>query len=181
MGRGNSAIRAGSIKRGLYRQLEPSAWPKRGLSPLNWLLALAIVAATVLAVVQTEPLIADGRQHLFDAANLGFGLLFLAEYLARLWCCAENDQYRGLGGRIRYAFTIGALIDLAVVLVSLAPMIAGSLFPLRLLRLFAIIRFAKLGRFSAAMRHLTGAVVERRYELMLTVFIALKLIILGAA
>jgi voltage-gated potassium channel len=151
------------------------------LSPTNWLLAAAIIGATLLAIVQTEPSIATGRHHLFDAANVLFGLLFLAEYIGRLWSCVEDDRYRGFRGRVRYAFTPGALLDMGVVLVSLAPMIAGSLFPLRLLRLFAIVRFAKLGRFSTAMKHLAGAVIERRYELMLTVLIAITLIILGAA
>jgi voltage-gated potassium channel len=181
LGPGNTAIRVESIRRKLHRQLEPSAWVKRGLSPTNWLLASAIIAATLLAIVQTEPLIVNGREHLFDGANLLFGLLFLTEYIARLWACAEDDRYRGIKGRISYAFTLGALLDLGVVLVSLAPIIVGSLFPLRLLRLFAIVRFAKLGRFSTAMKHLAGAVVERRHELMLTVLIAMTLIVLGAA
>lgn len=177
---GNTAITA-SVKRKLHLQLEPGARAKRGLSATNWLLVIAIIVATVVAIAQTEPLIASGRERLFDIVNLLFGLLFLAEYVARLWVCTEDDRYRGVMGRLRYAVTPGSLLDLGVVVVSLAPMIVGSLFPLRLLRLFAIVRFAKLGRFSTAMKHLAGAVIERRYELMLTVLIALTLIILGAA
>lgn len=181
LGLRNTAISVGSIRRKLHRQLEPSAWTKRGLSPTNWLLASAIITATLIAILQTEPLIADGREHVFDVANLLFGLLFLIEYIVRLWVSVEDSRFRGIKGRIRYAFTLGAILDLGVVLVSLAPIIVGSLFPLRLLRLFAIVRFAKLGRFSTAMKHLAGAVVERRHELMLTVLIAMTLIILGAA
>lgn len=148
---------------------------------MNWLLVISIIAATVMAIVQTEPIIVSGREDLFDLANIAFGLLFLTEYLIRIWCCAENEKYRGLRGHLRYLVTFGALIDLGVVLVSLAPMVVGSLFPLRVLRLFAIVRFAKLGRFSSAMRHLAGAVIERRYELFLTMLIAFTLIIIGAA
>lgn len=170
-----------SVRARLYRQIEPSAWPKRGLSPINWLLVVSIVTATLLAIIQTEPLIVTGKERLFDAANLAFGLLFLLEYVARIWCCAENQRYRGFKGRLAYAVTPGPLIDLAVVVVSLAPMFAESLFPLRLLRLFAMVRFAKLGRFSTAMRHLTSAIFERRYELGLTVLIALTLIVVGAS
>jgi voltage-gated potassium channel len=135
----------------------------------------------MLAVVQTEPLIVGGREHLFDLANVFFGALFLIEYVLRVWSSAEEARFRGVSGRISYILTPGAIIDLAVVLFSLAPMIVESLFPLRLLRLFAIVRFAKLGRFSAAMRHLVGAIVERRYELFLTMLIALTLIIIGAS
>jgi voltage-gated potassium channel len=142
---------------------------------------LAIVTATVVAILQTEPLVVTGHEYLFEVANLAFGLIFLIEYLVRLWCCVEDERYQRPWARIAYMITPGALVDLAVVVVSLTPMIIGSLFPLRLLRLFAIARFAKLGRFSIAMRHLAGAVIERRHELMLTVFFAMTLIILGAA
>jgi voltage-gated potassium channel len=93
----------------------------------------------------------------------------------------EGPKYQGAFGRIRYALTLGAIVDLGVVLVSLLPFVAGSLFPLRLLRLFAIVRFAKLGRLSAAMRHLTGAIVERRHEIILTILFAMTLIIIGAS
>jgi len=54
-----------TLRRFLHRQLEPLAWPHRGLSPLNGFLVVAILAATAAAIVQTEPLIAGGREHPF--------------------------------------------------------------------------------------------------------------------
>ena len=55
-----------SLRLKAYRQLEPSAWPRKGLSPTNWLIAILILVAVFNAVIETEPTIAAGREHLFD-------------------------------------------------------------------------------------------------------------------
>jgi hypothetical protein len=82
-----------SIRRRLYFQLEPLAWPGQGVSPLNRLLVAAILLATAGSILQTEPLIAAGREPWFRLAELGFGALFLAEYAGRLWTSAENPAF----------------------------------------------------------------------------------------
>jgi len=110
-----------------------------------------------------------------------FAAMFALEYLARVWSCVESPANTGRWGRARFMMTPGALIDAAVVIVSVAPMVSANLFALRLLRLFSIIRFAKLGRLSVAMRHMADAVAERRHELALTALFAFALIVLGAA
>lgn len=172
-------MKKNTFRQQVYEQLEPRARKHHGLSATNWIVVIAIALATVLAVVRTEPLVSSGREALWDFCDLLFGLLFLTEYVARIWCAAENSTYQGWN-RIFYALTPGALIDLLVVIVSLAPMFMGTLFPLRILRIFGIVRFAKLGRLSTAMRHLANAVIERRHELLLTFLLALSLILIGA-
>ena len=163
----------------LYRQLEPTAWHKRGLSPLNWAVVATISLATLLAILRTESLVVAGREELFAAGELLFGILFLLEYLARTWSIGVGSQYPGR--RVaRYLLTPGALLDLLVVVVSLAPVLAENLFPLRLLRILGIVRFAKLGRFSQATHHLSAAIFDRRYELLLTVMFAFALVVIGA-
>jgi voltage-gated potassium channel len=163
----------------LYRQLEPTAWHKRGLSPLNWAVVATISLATLLAILRTEPVVVAGREELFAKAEFFLGMFFLLEYLARSLSVGVSSQFSGW--RVtRYLLTPGALLDLFVVIVSLAPVLAGNLFPLRLLRILGIIRFAKLGRFSQATRHLSAAIFDRRYELLLTMMFAFALVIIGA-
>ncbi|PSJ40552.1 ion transporter [Allosphingosinicella deserti] len=179
--RGSTETReAPRLRRRLHRQLDPAAWNRKGLSPTNRFLVLLIIAATLLAILRTEPMIADGRETLLNGIDMLFGSIFLAEYAARLWVAGDSPRFRGPGGRLRYALTPGALLDAAVVAATLAPMVASGFVSLRLLRVIAILRFARLGRFSTAVRHLTEAVSERRDELMLTVLLAFALIILGA-
>ena len=41
----------------VYRQLDPTAWPRQGLSPTNMFLAMLIVVAVIAAIIETEPMI----------------------------------------------------------------------------------------------------------------------------
>lgn len=169
-----------SLRRRVFAQLEPSA-RGRGLSALNRVLVLVILAAVVAAVLQTEPRIAAGREGVFRLFELSFGVIFSFEYVARIWVCVEDPRFAGRWGRLRYALSPGAMIDLAVALVSLAPIQSGALLPLRLLRVLAIARFVRVGRFSREVGYLIQAVRARGYELCFTVAIALVLIVLGAS
>ena len=172
------------FRRTVHLQLDARAWNREGghagLSPVNKLLAAAILLVTAVSIARTEPALAAGRGALFDRVELGFGLLFAVELGLRMWAAGEEARYRGVAGRARFLMTPGVALDLFVVAVSLAPMVAGQLLPFRLLRLAAIARVATLGRLSPATRHLLAAVAERRHELAFTVVLALVAIVLGA-
>jgi voltage-gated potassium channel len=168
-----------ALRRKLHDQLDPAS--RAGLSPLNTLICVAILLATASAVLETEPLLSGGREQLFRATEIGFGLFFAAEYLARLWVAAEADEPGpAWRRRLRFALSPGGLIDLLVVATTFAPMLTANAQMLRLLRLVRIIRLAKLGRMSAAMRHLGEAMASRRMELALTAGLGVGLMLAGA-
>lgn len=156
----------------MYRELEPTA-RVQGLSLANRVLVVMIVSATGIAVIETEPTIAAGRERLFQVAELGFGIIFLIEYLARLWVSVEHPKASGTRfARLRYALTFPAIIDLAAVLPTLLLVAGGSSLVLRLVRILRILRLAKLGRLSSAWRDVVEAVHSRRFELLVTVGLA---------
>ncbi|HEV2746844.1 MAG TPA: ion transporter [Allosphingosinicella sp.] len=169
------------LRRRLYLQLDPRAWPKPGLSPLNTLVTAAIIVATAAAIAETEPLVTTGRERLFEALELGFGIFFLAEYAGRLWTVVEDRGSRP-AWRCRLAFvrSPAAIFDLLAILSALLPFVGASGAMLRLVRLLRIFRLAKLGRMSAALRNLSSAVASRRFELAATVGLALMLVVFGA-
>lgn len=174
-----------SLERGraqVHRQLDPQAWGKAGLSPVNTLIVLLILLATFVAIVETEPQIYSRNRSLFEALELLFGTAFAVEYLARLWSVAEG---KGSGSdfrrRLRFAISPAALLDLAVIVAAFLPILDVNGAMLRLVRLVRIARLAKLGRLSAALRRLTRALWLRRYELGLTLAFAMGLLILGAS
>jgi voltage-gated potassium channel len=165
----------------VYRQLEPRAWPRAGLSPVNTLLVALILLATASAIIETEPEAYRNYGRVFEAAELSFGILFLIEYLARLWSVAEDRADRSaFSRRLRFIISPAALIDLVVIVSSLVPMIGLNAAALRLVRLLRIARLAKLGRLSSALRHLSAAIWSRRYELGLTFAIACGVLLIGA-
>lgn len=150
----------------LHAQLDPRA-RSRGVSPLNLILAICILAAVASGVAETEPLISHGAERWFGLAELSFAYLFALEYAARFWTAAEVDTSRPWRARLRWALSPWAILDLlAFAPALLAPV--GPTYLLRLVRLARILRLAKLGRFSRAWTFLADAIAGRRYELMLT-------------
>jgi voltage-gated potassium channel len=171
----------GSIRRLLHGQLAPEAWPRAGLSPVNKAVCVAILASSALAILETEPAVhALMPPAAFFATELAFALLFLIEYVARVYAAGEDERYRGLVGRLRYVVTPLAVVDL----LAIAPffLLHGTTdsFLLRLIRLLRILRLARLGRFSLAMQLLGTAVRSRRYELGLSFLIA-GVVLVGSA
>jgi voltage-gated potassium channel len=151
------------------------------VSPVNKWIVLLILLATAAAIVETEPEVYTRYGVWFDGVELLFGILFLVEYVARMWSIAEDrGEGSSLARRIRFVVSPSALLDLVVVAVTLIPFIPLNPAMLRLVRLLRIARLAKLGRMSTALGHLTGAIWLRRYELGLTLALAAGVLIIGA-
>lgn len=154
-----------SLRLRAYRQLEPTAWPRDGLSPTNLLLAIVIVAAVISAVLETEPTISVGREYLFDGFEIAVASIFVVEYAARVWTVVENPRFaRYRFPRLRYMVSAIAIIDLAAIVPVFFTFEAGSSLLLRFFRVFRMIRLAKLGRTSRAWVSIREAVYERRHE-----------------
>lgn len=114
--------------------------------------------------------------------ELGFGALFAAEYLARLWTCVEDRRpgERAWRRRLRFMLTPSALFDLFTIAVTFASFIGINALAFRLVRLLRILRLAKLGRMSSALTLLLETVRSRRYELTVTLGLAVTVLVLGA-
>lgn len=169
-----------SLRARLYRQLDPKARPRQGLSRVNLLLVTLILAAVGLAILETEPTVVAVYGKLFTRLEWGLGLIFVAEYLARLWACVEDPDYgAGWRGRLRFLFSPTALIDLVAIAGSLSPIGQGTL-ALRLWRLLRIFRLAKLGRMSRAWTHISDAVRSRSAELLLSLYAGLMVMVISS-
>ena len=135
-----------------YLQLEPSARLKPGLSPANAVICVLIVFSVLVAILETEEKLVAQAQPFFNYLEWVFTVVFLLEYGARLWVQGENPKYNdGLGGRLRYAVTPAALLDLLAIAPILVTFAGSEAFLLRLFRLLRVLRLARLGRFSEAM------------------------------
>jgi voltage-gated potassium channel len=170
-----------SLRARLYRQLDPRAWPGKGLSPTNKLVCAFILVSSALSILETEPSLSAGRPLVFIGFEWVFALLFGAEYAGRVWTSAESPRYGpGIRGKLKYVRSPAALFDLAVLMSFALSLMGGEAFLLRLVRLLRILRLARLGRFSHALDHVGEAVTARRHELMLSVGIAFILLIVAA-
>jgi voltage-gated potassium channel len=166
------------LRRRLYHELEPSH-REAGLSTLNRFIVVVILVSVAFVVVESEPAIHDSNPILFHAVEIAVGLVFLVEYVARVWVAAEDPRYSdGLRGRLRYAMTPSALIDLLAVTPLFLHVIGAEAYVIRIMRVVRVLRLAKLGRFSVATRALSNAVHARRYELMISFGVAIFILVL---
>jgi voltage-gated potassium channel len=172
---------ARDLRRRLHRALDPRARSGNGLSSLNRILVGFIVVALVLAVLETEPVLAQAYGGAFALVELALGLIFALEYGLRLWTAPErNLDASPWAERLRFVASPAAIADLVAVFASLAMVGGGSALLLRLVRLGRILRLAKLGRMSRALDHLVEAVASRRDELLLTLVAGLGLMVIAA-
>ena len=159
-----------TLRKQLYEQFIPGAWPREGLSPVNIIIVVCILAAVAVAILDTEPaLSSDPRVALaFDVLNSVFAFVFTAELACRFWVIGLNDRYSGLSGRARYLLHITTLIDIIALLPFYLTLDSSGGFVLRLVRFMRIITLAKLGKYSVAGRMLLDALVARRFELAMS-------------
>jgi voltage-gated potassium channel len=171
---------ASNMRQRIYRQLDPTSQSGSGLSNTNKFLVVLIIVATILSILETEPKLHTQFPWAFLWAERTFLVIFVTEYVVRIWTAAEA-QSGGWRGRLRFLISPSAIVDLVVILASLVPFIATNAAVLRLVRLFRIARLAKLGRFSEALRSIGNAVRSRRDELGLTIILAVGLLLIGAS
>jgi voltage-gated potassium channel len=160
-----------SLRRRVHRQLSPEG----RLTPVARVLIFAILAATALAIAETEPLLLEGNEAWFVSAELGFVLLFSVEYALRLWAAPESGM-----SRLRWMRTPSAVIDVLAILGSVLPFLGANTLLLRLLRVMRMLRLAKLGRFSNAFAIMDRAVRSRINHLAVSLMMFLFFLV-GAA
>ena len=156
-----------ALKNAVFRQLDPSA--REGvLSFTNKVVIGLILAAVAAAILETEPTVAAGNEQAFRSLEIGFGVIFLLEYLGRLWIADMSPRFAGKRfPRLSFIFSPSAMIDLLAILPIFLAFAGGASVVLRFVRFFRILRLAKLGRFSSAWSDVAAAIRSRKEELFL--------------
>ena len=143
------------------------------------LLIVLNVAAVVLASVREW---SDRYGAWFDRFENLSVAIFSIEYLSRLWSCTTDERYRHpVWGRLRFALSPLALIDLIAILPTMLMLTHLDLRFMRSLRLIRLARVAKLGRYSEASNLIFRVLRAKRAELALTMSFLLLLALFCAS
>jgi voltage-gated potassium channel len=161
-----------SLRARVHAQLSPDG----RMTPVARFLIAAILVATILAVLETEEMVSQGREIWFHSAEMVFLVVFSVEYALRLWCAPETGM-----SRLRWMRTPTAIIDLLAILGSLAPFVGQNTMLLRLLRVIRLVRIAKLGRFSRAFSIMERAVRSRASHFGVTFMLFLFFLVAASA
>jgi voltage-gated potassium channel len=135
--------------------------------------AVAVIGGTVSAIRTRFA----AELESFEAFSVA---IFACEYALRLWAVGISPKYRGKpAGRLRFALTPLALIDLAAILPILLSL-SADLRVLRIVRLARIVRLVKIARYSRATA-LVGRVIRRTRESLIVAGVCLFGLIVIAA
>lgn len=108
--------------------------------------------------------------------------VFSIEYLLRLWSCVEAPGYSAaLTGRTRFLVRPMMMVDLLSILPTLLPMFGVDLRVFRALRMFRLVRIAKLGRYTMALQVIQRVLQGKKEELVTTLSFLVMLLLLASS
>ena len=144
---------------------------------------MALVVVNVIAVIlETVQTIAAPYDRHFRAFEVFSVVVFTTEYLLRLWACTCDPRYAGaIKGRIKFALSPMAVIDLLAILPFYLEFAAVDLRFIRSLRLFRLFRVFKLARYSASMRTLVRVLDAKKEELLVTLFVVVVMLVFSSS
>lgn len=144
---------------------------------------MTLISLNVIAVMlETVQSLSSRYKFLFQIFEIFSVSVFTVEYLLRLWACTCIEKYKNpVTGRIRYALTPMAMVDLLAILPFYLPLlIPFDLRSIRALRLFRLFRMFKMGRYSKALKSLGNVFIERKEEIVIAVFFEIVLLVIAS-
>jgi voltage-gated potassium channel len=146
-------------------------------------LSLLIIANILMVVLETVSTLRrqfGAAFYLFEVFSVA---VFTLEYVLRLWAAVDDPRYAAAFlGRLRYAFTLLALIDLLAVLPFYVPhLIHADMRFLRGLRLVRLARVFKLGRYSRGLDLYARIFREKREELVTSLVLLFLLLLMSSS
>ena len=171
-----------NLRRRLYLTLEPT---EKG-GTLERIFEFVLISMIVLNIVA---IVLDSVQYIRDQYHDEFVIFetisvifFTVEYIARLYAIVENPKYKHLiTGRLRYAKTSMAVIDLMAILPFYLTFLPIDLRFLRIFRLMGLFRMFKIARYMTALNIFKRVLSERKEQLVLSfIFILFILVIISA-
>lgn len=136
---------------------------------------LVLILLNVLAVIyETVNSIYQAYKPWFDGFEIFSIAVFSIEYIFRLIFCVNDKRFqRPLIGRLKYAITPMALIDLFSVLPFYLPFLfAIDLRFIRIIRLLRIFRILKVAHYSKKLGLIKKVIYSKRHELTVTLLLA---------
>ncbi len=167
-------------RRRVYKHLNPKVWDHQKASPVTYVILILILLSLVLFTLETEITVQSRFETAFTFINIIIAVLFGVEYGLRLWTCVENPKYQGKWGRLKFALTPMAIIDLVAFLPALIFIGDTSAYWLRLVRVVRILRLLKLGRYSTSIKIVLNSITKSWRELVVTFCASLFFLYLSA-
>ncbi len=168
------------LRRKVYRIMEMHDGDSKLSLAVNWFIMVLILVNVFGVILETVDELHARWHDWFLYLEVFSVAVFTLEYLTRLWVCVESHLFSdGWRGRLRYAMTPMALIDLLAIMPFFLQMFIAL--DTRILRVFRLLRVFKLTRHFT-MLGVLGVVLKREAKTLASaIFILLVLAILAAS
>lgn len=165
------------VKRRVHEVLAIAEPGDRLSSAFDVFILLLIFANVATLMMETVPDLQKRHGAAFAAFETVSVAVFTIEYLLRLWTADQAPRFRGVKrARMRYALTPLAILDLLSILPYWLAMTGLDLRVLRAIRLFRVLRVAKLVRYSSALQTFIRVIHAKREELVVTMGLLVMLL-----
>lgn len=161
-----------------YDILEKAASPEDTVSKAADVVLLVLIVSNIAAVtLETVDAIYTRFGAFFQVFDTFSVAVFSVEYVLRVWACTSDPRYSdGWRGRLRYARSATAIIDLLAVAPSYFPAFWLDARAIRTFRLFRLLRLMKVGRYTRSAQTLMHVMSMKKEELYTAIFAQLVLI-----
>ena len=146
-------------------------------------LMLLILINALAVVLETVDDLNQRFGSIFYAIEIVSITIFTVEYLLRLWVAPLDPRYaKPFWGRIRYAFTLMAMVDLLAILPAFLPLIfTVDMRIIRFLRIFRLFRLFKMSRYVESLNSLDDVVRSKKEELVVTLVMITMLLLFSSS
>uniref|UniRef100_A0A3B5AEF6 Potassium voltage-gated channel subfamily KQT member 5-like n=1 Tax=Stegastes partitus TaxID=144197 RepID=A0A3B5AEF6_9TELE len=151
-----------------------------------WFRFILVFSCLVLSVFSTIPAHQDFSSHCLLILEFVMIVVFGLEYIIRIWSAGCCCRYRGWQGRLRFARKPFCVIDIIVLIASVAVVSAGSqgnIFAtsvLRSLRFLQILRMVRMDRRGGTWKLLGSVVYAHSKELVTAWYIGFLVLIFSS-
>ncbi|XP_077575494.1 potassium voltage-gated channel subfamily KQT member 5-like isoform X2 [Stigmatopora nigra] len=180
---GRRNVRYRRLQNYLYNVLErPRAWA----FIYHAFVFILVFSCLVLSVFSTIPAHQDSSSYCLLILEFVMIVVFGLEYIIRIWSAGCCCRYRGWQGRIRFARKPFCVIDIIVLIASVAVVSAGSqgnIFAtsvLRSLRFLQILRMVRMDRRGGTWKLLGSVVYAHSKELVTAWYIGFLVLIFSS-
>ena len=145
------------------------------------ILILTIIINIVAIVLDSIPHLHEQYAEVFDNFEIYSLIFFTVEYIARIYSIVEDPRFANpVNGRIKYALSPIALIDLLAFLPFYLTFLSIDLRFLRIFRLMALFRMFKIARYLHALSIFRRVLKDRKEQLVLSfIFVLFVLVVIS--
>jgi voltage-gated potassium channel len=171
-----------TLKGKVHKILEPAPEGHLSSKIFDIFLILVIFLNVLAVILESVESLSVTYSGFFEKLSLFSIVFFSFEYISRLWTCTENKKFENpVTGRLRYALTPMALIDLMVLVPFYLPIFfQADLRILRVLRLLRLFTLFKLSRYSTSLKLIKTVIREKKEELVVTFAVIMILLVLAS-